>query len=151
LTSVNPHFAEAGRIRRVMISRSVRRIVARIAIVAVAFGQVALAAHACPLDGQSALVAVANGSPDHGNAAGPCGGMDAAPAAPDGQANLCEVHCTDAISVPGQPDLPPVVLAPLPTAAIAAAECVVADAAPDSISPVSGAPPLTLQFCRLLI
>jgi hypothetical protein len=87
----------------------------------------------------------------HGVAAGEhCAGMGAATATP--QANACEVHCIDGATLPASPDLPPVTLALLPAPALPLA----ALAAPGVLarSPLAaqpGAPPLTLQFCRLLI
>ena len=68
------------------------------------------------------------------------------------QANACEVHCNDGVTLPTQPDLPPVALAALPVAAISLAQLAhSADVARTPYAALPGAPPLTLQFCRLLI
>jgi hypothetical protein len=132
----------------VLIPKSLRRFVAQIAILALLFGQIMTAAYACPVQGLAAAPAAAHATAHAG--LGPCGGMDQGPA--DTQANACEVHCTDGIADSAQPDLPPVVLAALPVAALALAEPGMGTAGHEaSISPLSGAPPVALRFCRLLI
>jgi hypothetical protein len=133
-----------------MPARSARRFVALFAIAVTAFGQIASSAMACtalPVLAPAGF-AQAAASPNAGDV--PCANGHQAPES--AQANLCEVHCTDGIAVPSNPDLPPVVLHALPAIDVALASLGADDSpAPESIAPVSGAPPLTLQFCRLLI
>ena len=116
---------------------------------AIVFAQTALSAYACPVQNAAAPFAVTNGPEAAAVAKHPCAGMATEPAST--QTNVCEVHCTDGVTLPASPDMPPVALAALPAlaiplAALAASE--VPDAAPFAAR--SGAPPLTLQFCRLL-
>ena len=135
-----------------MIIRSCRRHVALFAILAILFGQLAMTAYACPVQGIAPPVATTHGFAHEGAGGSPCSGLDPAPVPASGQANACEVHCTDGIAVAAQPDLPPIALTALPATAMTLAElCTANDAAHASIAPVSGAPPAALQFCRLLI
>ncbi|MEO8304940.1 MAG: hypothetical protein ABI724_12545 [Betaproteobacteria bacterium] len=133
-----------------MPAKSARRFVALVAIAVIAFGQFATTAFAClalPAPPPAVLAQGAT-STDAGDL--PC--ADGHPAPVSAQGNRCEVHCTDGITVPSQSDLPPVVLHALPVLAVPlAALGALAGPAPESIAPVSGAPPLALQFCRLLI
>ena len=132
-----------------MLTKPIRRLIAHFAIVALAFGQLAMTAYACPV--QVLVPPVATLAAQHDAAgAGPCAGMDSAFATP--QANACEFHCADGVTLPAQPDLPPVALTALPTAAIARVPLAAdndADRSPLAVFP--GAPPLILQFGRLLI
>ena len=132
-----------------MLTKPIRRLIAHFAIVALAFGQLAMAAYACPV--QSPVPPVATLAAQHDDAgAGPCAGMDMTPAAP--QANACEFHCADGVTLPAQPDLPLVALTALPTPAVA--QDMVAASNRIALTPpaaLTGAPPLILQFCRLLI
>ena len=118
-------------------------------MLAMLFGQFAIVAYACPVQGPVAPVLMVHAATP-ADAATPCGGMAAAPESP--RSNACEVHCNDGVTLPASPDLPPVVLAALPlpgmpVATLAAAEI----AARTPYAALPGAPPLTLQFCRLLI
>ena len=80
----------------------------------------------------------------------PCGGTDGAVESP--RANACEVHCSDSVTLPAQPELPQVALVALPVPAIALAQLASSgDAARTPYAALPGAPPLTLRFCRLLI
>ena len=114
------------------------------------FGQFALAAYACaaPRPVMPAVMAHAMMDAEAGHV--PCAAMLSPDDAP--RANACEVHCTDGLTSAGQPDCPPVSLAvlPAPTLALASLPTVsgVARLAP---VPLSGAPPPTVRFCRLLI
>ena len=133
-----------------MITRPVRRIVAQFAILAMVFSQFAMTAYACAVLGPVAPVAMATGVPNGGTGEHPCAGMDVAPAT--SQANACEVHCTDGVTLPASPDLPPVVLTALPLPAMPVASLAAAEiAARTPFAALPGAPPLTLRFCRLLI
>jgi hypothetical protein len=131
-----------------MPAKPVRRYVAIFAIAVTAFGQFATTAFACPALPAPAGIAHGAVSADDGDV--PCANGHRAPES--AQANLCEVHCTDGIALPSNPDLPPVVLYALPAQPIPLAD-IGAGAYPalETIAPVSGAPPLALQFCRLLI
>ena len=80
----------------------------------------------------------------------PCSGMAPEPAAP--QTVACEVHCTDGVTLPASPDLPPVVLTVLPLPVLPLDALAAGDvAARTPYVALPGAPPLTLQFCRLLL
>jgi hypothetical protein len=132
----------------VMIAKSVRRFVAQFAVAALVFGQIATTAYACQARGTVAPLAVAHGTAHAGN--GPCAGTDESPAS--AHANACEVHCTDGIGVANPPDLPPVVLTALPASAMPYAESETDTGGPRApIDPMSGAPPVALRYCRLLI
>jgi hypothetical protein len=133
-----------------MRSRSARGFGAYCAIVAMLFGQFALAAYACaaPRPVMPDILAHAMMNTEAGQF--PCAEMLTPGETP--QANACEVHCTDGLTSAGQPDCPPVSLAllPAPTLALASLPTFsgVARLAP---VPLSGAPPPTVRFCRLLI
>lgn len=133
-----------------MISRSTRRLVARLAIVAIVFGQLAMTAYACPVQTAATPFASVHDAM-HPDAVGTaCGGMDAAPA--DAQGNACEVHCTNAIAADVHSDLPPVALVAIPVDVPVLAALGAPDgAAHAALAPLPGAPPVTLRFCRLLI
>lgn len=133
-----------------MRGRFARKIGAHCAMVAMLFGQFALAAYACAAAQPITPIAAAHAAM-HGEAGTtPCGTMASTHDAP--QANACEVHCTDGMTSPGEPASPPVVLAPLPVPTLALEELATVDgAARTPPAPLSGAPPPTLQFCRLLI
>lgn len=133
-----------------MINPSARRFVASFAIALVAFGQIAMTVYACPVPGVAAPIAVTHGAMPQEAGGLPCAGRHEVPA--PAQANLCEVHCSDGIGVPSLPDLPQVVLHALPAATVPLAAFDAAESrSPAWIEPISGAPPLALQFCRLLI
>lgn len=131
-----------------MMNRVLRRLVARIAIAGVLFAQMAMAAYALPPPGAGAA-AVAPGAPVDA-ARAHCDGMPATPAS--APANVCEVHCTDGAVLPVAPDLPPVVLDALPAAplALGALGCS-NDRGQTFLAALAGAPPPSLEFCRLLI
>jgi hypothetical protein len=126
-----------------------RRLVARLAIVAIVFGQLAMTAYACPCRPQ----------PRHSRRctmrclrtpSGGMRGMDAAPA--DAQGNACEVHCTNAIAADVHSDLPPVALVAIPVDVPAlAALGASAGALQAALARPRGAPPVSSRFCRLLI
>jgi hypothetical protein len=127
-----------------------RREFALIAIAAIVFGQLAMTVYACPLQPSAAAVATTPGTANDAERNGPCADMSEALA--DAQGNACEVHCTDGIFVAAQPDLPPVPLSALPAPGFAVAELRANNGCPGAaLAPISRAPPLTLQFCRLLI
>ena len=133
-----------------MISRSCRRLVACLAILAIVFGQLAMTAYACPVQATATPIAPMHDAM-HPDAVGTaCGGMDAAPA--DAQGNSCEVHCTNVIAADVHSDLPPVVLVAIPVDVRALAALGASDsAAHPALAPLPGAPPVTSRFCRLLI
>jgi len=112
----------------------------------VAFAQFAIAAHACPLQSGARVAATPIAAIDGKQ---PCAGMEGAPAG--AQANACEGHCGNAIGAPAHPDLPVATLSALPAPACVKAEGSMSDHSAGEVLPVSRAPPLTLQFCRLLI
>ena len=114
------------------------------------FGQFALAAYACAAARPVTPIAAEHAAV-HGEAGmTPCATMASTSDAP--QANACEVHCNDGVTLPGQPDWPLVTLASLPGPTLALAQLATVDgAARTPLAPLSGAPPPTLQFCRLLI
>lgn len=135
------------------MSKSLRRMVAWIAMLGIVLAQTVAAAHACRLGEVNARVhgaaVVAIDSGQAAPCAVPCHGHDAGPAP---VANFCEVHCTDGASPVAALDLPPMVQAPLPVALVPLEE-VAAGAPPlaDDVDAQSCAPPRGLQFCRLLI
>ena len=130
-----------------MRSRFARTLGAHCAMVAMLFGQLALAAYACAAAQPVTMAHVAMEA-EAGQV--PCAAMASTPDAP--QANACEVHCNDGVTSPGQPDWPQVSLALLPVPALALAQLATVDGvARTPPAPLSGAPPPTLQFCRLLI
>jgi hypothetical protein len=133
-----------------MLTRPIRRAVALFAALGLAFAQLATSAYACPLQGSGVPLAEAHAASAPGPAGHPCSGP--APEPVDTQTNACEVHCTDGLTLPASPDLPPVVLAALRAPAGALAALAAADLQPRTPPAARpGAPPLTLQFCRLLI
>jgi len=113
---------------------------------AVMFGPLAVSAHACPVQWIAATAAAALGAAHDG----PCADMDAAPA--HAQGNACESHCSDGIVGVAQPDIPGAAFTALPAADISVFELRADGGHPGAaLVAVSRAPPLTLQFCRLLI
>jgi hypothetical protein len=137
-------------IRADIMKRSLRRLVARIAIAALAFGQLVAVVHACGTgvaigpDHRAATIAAGAAAKDL------CGAHAGAPVAPP--ANLCTAHCQDGTIPVVTPDLPPMALAPLPVAGPlpellerSGAEYLAHIRAP------GGAPPPTLRYCRILI
>jgi hypothetical protein len=133
-----------------MMNRSIRRLAGRIAIGGVLFAQMAMVAYAVPVPpDRAAVVAAASGSaPDL--ARGHCAGMPSSPAS--APPNVCEVHCTDGAVLPAPPDLPPVVLTALPVELLLFTPF---DNSRDRgrilFAALAGAPPPSLEFCRLLI
>jgi len=114
------------------------------------FSQIAVTAYACPVLGPAAPVAMPHAAMSADAGETPCAGMDGTPPSP--KANACEVHCNDGVTLPAQADLPQIALAALPAPAIALAKLAMADeVARTPLAALPGAPPLTLQFCRLLI
>jgi hypothetical protein len=133
-----------------MRSRSARSLGAYFAILAMLVGQFALAAYACAAARPVTPVVMTDATMDAAAGEVPCAAMLSPVDTP--QANACEVHCTDGVTSPGQPDLPQVTLAALPVATMALAELgTVNDASRAPWTPLPGAPPPTVRFCRLLI
>ena len=122
------------------MTRSLRRIAAWSALVALLFAQVCLAAYACPLD-LPAEVSAAVMSPDcHGdNAASP--------------GSACETHCqassasTSVVQTPAPAilDAAPLIVA-MPDACAAATR----SAPGDDVTPTATAPPVAILFGRFL-
>ena len=114
------------------------------------FGQFALVAYACPVMSPAAPIAMVDVAMHLGAGENPCAGMDGTPEALLG--NACEVHCSDSVPSPAQPELPQVVLVALPVPDIALAQLAFSEnVARTPYAALPGAPPLTLKFCRLLI
>jgi hypothetical protein len=132
-----------------MRSRSARGFGAYCAMLAMLFGQVALAAYACASP-RPVTPAVMMHAMDTEAGQVPCAAMLSPADAP--KANACEVHCNDGLTSPGQPDSPHVTLAALPVPTLALAELgTVSSASRAPRAPLPGAPPPTVRFCRLLI
>ena len=128
-----------------MRSKLARHLAAHCAVVALLFGQFALAAYVRPAQPPNGPVAVHT---EAGHV--PCAEMASVANPPE--ANACEVRCSDGVTPPAQPDLPPVALVALPVPAVALAKLPLsAEAARTPCAALPGAPPLNLQFCRLLI
>jgi hypothetical protein len=124
--------------------RNPRRFSACMAMLALLFAQVSLAAYACPLD--------SGGGPRAAAAAMPidCPGRDAALL----ESALCELHCQVVASVPSSPaaDLGAASAAPLMVDRYVPPSIV----APRSVhrtalATMATAPPIALRCCRLLI
>lgn len=113
------------------------------------FSQLALAAYACAAPHLSAAAPIAYGPADGEAGQVPCAAMLSPADTP--QANACEVHCSDGMTSPGQPDWPQVTLAALPVPSLALEALAERSAARASCVPLPGAPPPTVRFCRLLI
>jgi len=119
-------------------------------MVAMLFGQFALAAYACAAPRPVVPMPSVHVAIHAGGEQIPCAAMLSPADAP--QANACEVHCSDGMTSPGEPAWPPVALAPLPVPTLALAElATVHGAARTPLAPLPGAPPPTVRFCRLLI
>src|SRR5512140_2375602 len=128
------------------MKRSLRRLVALLAMGTLAFAQVAVAASACAegsaggLRAAASIYLVAAGAGAATMPGGHCAGHAAPPATPP--ANLCEVHCTDGVTSAAVVDLPPLALVsrPLPEVPVAALP---AGSGPDRTSPavVAAGPP----------
>ena len=133
-----------------MGSKLIRRFGAHGAMLAMLFAQFAIVAYACPVQSPGAPAAMAHVAMHLDADGNPCAGMVGTPESP--LANACEVHCNDGVTLPTQPDLPHVVLTALPVPSIALAQLAFSEqAARTPYAALPGAPPLTLQFCRLLI
>ena len=112
-------------------------------------GQFAMAAYACAA-ARPVTSILTHAMMDTEAGQVPCAAMQSSVDAP--QINACEVHCTDGVTSSGQPDLPQVTLAALPVPTLALAELgTVNDASRAPCTPLPGAPPPTVRFCRLLI
>ena len=132
------------------MSRSRRRLLAWLGIVGIAFAQVVVTAHACALrtGTLNAHVPLAAVSVDEGHCAGQH--VTALPQAPQG--NACEVQCTDGAPSAVAHDLPPIALVVLVLPlAPATTPAEVRELGRSFLAANSAAPPLALQFCRLLI
>jgi len=133
-----------------MRRRSARYIGAHFAILAMLFSQIALATYACATPQRVAPVPIAQGPVEGDAGQVPCAAMLSPSDTP--QANACEVHCTDGLTLAGQPDLPQVTLVALPVPDLRLGSLAEArDPALASWVPLPGAPPPTVRFCRLLI
>jgi hypothetical protein len=133
-----------------MQKRLFRHLGALGAMLAMLFGQFAVVAYACPVQSPAAPIVMADVAVHVGGGEYPCGGPDGAVGSLLG--NACEVHCSDSVPPPAQPDLPQVSLVALPVPAIALAQLAFSgDAARTPHAALPGAPPLNLRFCRLLI
>ena len=119
-----------------MFSRSGRKLWSRIVIVALVFAQLAVAAHACPLDAQvTAVQAVA--------ATSGCDEM------PDGMSTVCSSHCHDAAKTQAAFD---VALAQPVFAVLLHAYLVQPEAPSSPLEPSlrrATSPPLNLSHCVL--
>ncbi len=131
------------------VNRTRRRCVAWLGILGIAFAQLAVSAHACVIGAKTAenVAAAALAMPQRAH----CGEVgEARPLAP--QANACEVQCTEGAPSAATPDLPPVVLTSLPVSVAPVAMLAsMRDWGRAVLAANSAAPPLALQFCRLLI
>ena len=133
-----------------MGSKLLRRVGAHGAIVAMLFAQFAIVAYACPVQSRGAPAATPHVAMDVEVGQNPCASMAGTTETP--QANACEVHCNDGVTLPAQPEMPQVVLTALPVPDVALAQHAVSgQAARTPYAALPGAPPLALQFCRLLI
>ncbi len=114
------------------------------------FGPLAVTAYARPVQWSAATAAAtAAATPDTVHS-GPCADMNGARA--HAQGNACESHCSDGIVGAAQPDIPAAAFTALPAPTLAVTGPAESGACFDAaLLPVSRAPPLTLQFCRLLI
>jgi len=132
----------AGRILTpVIVRRSLRRIVAFVATLAIVAAQTVAVAHACTRASASlAQPAAGQVCPGHG---GPAEGASPGSAG----ANLCEVHCQDA----SVPVTAVTACAPAAEIAIVVAEPPVALAGISSAEPDAkgAAPPARSRYCRL--
>jgi hypothetical protein len=131
------------------VNRTRRRCVAWLGILGIAFAQLAVSAHACMIGAKTAenLAATVPAMPQHRH----CGETgENTPLAP--QANACEVQCTEGAPSAGTPDLPPIVLTSLPVSVAPVSTLASLRYWGRSVLAAnSAAPPLALQFCRLLI
>jgi hypothetical protein len=131
-----------------MLAKRFRRWVSWIAMGAFGFAQIAVALHACPVEA-AAPAGVTTAAPAH-RGIEPCTDLESAPAG--AQSNDCESHCAKAIVAPAQPDPPAAAFTALPAPPSAVVEVRASRrAAGERLVAVSRAPPVTLQFCRLLI
>lgn len=126
------------------MKRSVRRLVACMAMLGLLFAQLSLPAYACPFDaGAAQRAAMAD---KHAG----CTGRDAVPV--DG--TLCELHCQDAASIPSSP-APPVALLPLqPLVVVERSDATVAIGVTGqrfTLATMATAPPVAIRYCRFLI
>lgn len=144
----------ACKLGRLMLKRPLRRFLAVLAILALTFAQFAAIAHACGDRGAGSRVdaAIAAVAPAAGSAGHHCHGHESAPVQEPElpAANLCEVHCSDGAVPPAAFDLPVVVPTILPAPPPAPAFVLVGTNSERALAR-SGAPPLLLQFGRLLI
>jgi hypothetical protein len=131
------------------MTRSNRRLVAWLGILGIAFAQLAVTAHACVTRtmAMETFVAEAHALAHEGHCMGQQPGAAFTP-----HGNACEVQCTDGARSAGTPDLPPVAPVPL-MVALAPVATIAKTGVRDSsvLAANSAAPPLALQFCRLLI
>ena len=109
-----------------------------------------MAAYACPVQGSPAAPVIAHAAAAEEITHHPCGAAAPDPAPP--QTVACEVHCTDGVTLPASPDLPPVVLTALPVPATPLPTFATVDGAARVLcAALPGAPPPSHRFCRLLI
>jgi hypothetical protein len=156
LTSINgeplPAPGAACNIRRDIMTRSLRRAVARCAIVALAFSQLVAAAHACGIGRQSVAGHHPVGVVGTAHTGDHCGGHATTTTATAPPANVCQAHCSDGAMRTSTPNLPAMAAMPV----LIAATTLALPFGPESqpVIPIvtpGGAPPPMLQFCRLLI
>lgn len=132
------------------MTRSRRRFLAWFGIVGIAFAQVAVTAHACALRTSTMKVPVPSAMA--GALESHCAGHQATalPQAPQG--NACEVQCTDVAPSSAVHDLPTIALIALDVPLTSMATPRQArEWGRSFLAANSAAPPLALQFCRLLI
>lgn len=132
------------------MTRSRRRLIAWLGILGIAFAQLAVTAHACmartPMLQQQAQ-AEPTPAPH-----GPCAGRTGTTPSPAQHDNACEVQCSDGAPPATAPGVPFVALASLSGGLAPAAAFVDArEWRRSTLAANSNAPPLPLQFCRLLI
>jgi hypothetical protein len=129
----------------IVVRRRRHRWIAAFLAFALAFSQVVLAAHACPLDAAAATPATGMG---HAHAMPDCDGM---PPPADSPTDVCATHCLVGQQVQNDdPVFAHVVVTPLLVVRAWRAPPRAADALVGTDSPLPTPPPL-LRFSRLLI
>jgi len=130
-----------------------RRSAALLAMLSLAVAQFAATAHACASTAPPGAAApgigvgVAYGGEETPR---PCAGHAHRSTVP--AANFCEVHCSAGATATPIPDLPPVVLSPLRLPVLAlSAQRAISTCHPSPRSAAAPAPPINLQFCRILV
>ena len=127
-----------------MMGRNLHRLGATVAMLALLFAQLSLAAYACPLP-----IGVAPHAPAAAMHAD-CAGHDAARV----ESALCELHCLVSVSVPSSPaaDVGAVSMVPLTVDGPRAPSLAVPRLAQRiAFARMATAPPVAIRYCRLLI